>query len=226
MEITWFGHSNFKIAFDDHVILIDPFFEGNPNAPLNVADLAQVDLVLVTHDHGDHVGQAVEICQKTKASLVGVFDTVNHLIELGLPGDQGVGMNIGGIIELLGVQVKMVQAMHSTATGAATGYILTFSNNYCIYHAGDTGLFQSMQLFPIFHDIDLALLPMGGWFTMGPRQAAYACKLLQCKAVAPMHWGTFPILEQGTDNFELALKKFSPETELKVLELGTPTVLN
>lgn len=225
MEITWFGHSNFKIDFNGQVMLIDPFFEGNPNAPLHAADLKRVDLVLITHDHGDHVGQAVEICSRTGAPLVGVFDTVQHLIEEGLPGSQGIGMNIGGTIEQLGVKVSMVQAVHSTNTGAATGYILTFPDGYCLYHAGDTALFKSMELFPVFHDIDLALLPVGGWFTMDPAQAAYACKLLRCKAATPMHWGTFPILEQGTDNFARELKTHAPQTQLKVLELGKPTAL-
>ncbi|MBU1247741.1 MAG: metal-dependent hydrolase [Proteobacteria bacterium] len=222
MELTWFGHSNFKIAFGDHTLVIDPFFDGNPTAPIPATDIGAVDLVLITHDHGDHVGQAIEICQRTRASLVGVFDTVNHLIEEGLPDQQGIGMNLGGTIEQLGVQIKMVQAMHSTRTGAATGYIMTFPDGYCLYHAGDTSIFQSMELFKVFHKIDLALLPVGGWFTMDPRQAAYACRLLGCKAVVPMHWGTFPILEQNTDTFRDALKEFAPDVVLKVLTPGTP----
>ncbi|MGE4504127.1 MAG: metal-dependent hydrolase [Desulfovibrionaceae bacterium] len=226
MQITWFGHSNFRIDFDGKSLFIDPFFEGNPSAPIGYDKAGRADLVLVTHDHGDHVGQAVELAREGGAPLVGVFDTVQKLAGLGLPAEFGVGMNIGGTVEQLGIRIKMVQAMHSSASGAATGYILTFPSGFTLYHAGDTGLFQSMALFAEFHDIDLALLPVGGWFTMDPEQAAYACKLLRCKRTIPMHWGTFPILEQNTDGYAAALQKHAPGTELLVLEPGKPTEID
>lgn len=220
MQITWNGHSNFYFEHAETTFLIDPFFEGNPCAPDSCDLNRPVDAVLVTHDHGDHVGQAVDICRATGAPLVAVFDTVNSLIDQGLPPEQGIGMNIGGTVEIDGVQIHMVQAMHSTATGVAAGYILTYPDGFCLYHAGDTGLFASMQLFSAFHDIDVALLPTGGHFTMGPRQAAFACKMLGCKNVVPMHWGTFPILEQNTDNFAYQLKATAPDTKLLAMQPG------
>jgi L-ascorbate metabolism protein UlaG (beta-lactamase superfamily) len=226
MQLTWNGHSNFLLQQDGVSFRIDPFFEGNPCAPTDCDLSEKVDAVLVTHDHGDHVGQSIEICKETGAPLVGVFDTVNKLIEQGLPQGQGIGMNIGGSVELAGVQIQMVQAMHSTASGVAAGYILTFPNGFCIYHAGDTGIFSSMQLFSFFHNIQVALLPIGGHFTMGPRQAAFACKMLGCRKVVPMHWGTFPILEQNTDNFARQLKDAAPDTELISMTPGSTVTLN
>lgn len=222
MQLTWFGHSNFKIDGPERSLLIDPFFEGNPKSPTGPDAITDLDAVLITHDHADHVGQAVDICKRTGAQLVGVFDTVNELVSQGLPAEQGVGMNIGGTVEVAGVQAKMVQAVHSTRTGAATGYILTFDDGFCLYHAGDTALFMTMKLFKAFHDIDLAILPIGGHFTMDARAAAYACSLLGCSTVVPMHWGTFPVLEQNTDTFAGFLQEFSPETGLMVLEPGKP----
>ncbi|MGE4551634.1 MAG: metal-dependent hydrolase [Desulfovibrionaceae bacterium] len=214
MNITWFGHSNFQLAHNGITVVIDPFFHGNPNAPITCGEVECADLVLVTHDHGDHVGQAVDLAKATGAKLVGVFDTVNKLVGQGLPQKQAVGMNLGGGVELAGVRIHMVQAMHSTASGAPAGYILTFPGGPCVYHSGDTALFASMALFAEFHDIDVALLPIDGYFNMDGEQAAYACKLLRCKAAVPMHWGTFPMLAQDTTAFEAGLKKHAPATRM------------
>lgn len=225
MKIIWYGHSNFKIEAQGLTLLIDPFFTGNPTSPIDYTDIKKADIVLLTHDHADHVGDSVGICKATGAKLVGVFDTINLLAEQGLDQDRCVGMNIGGTVEMDGLKIKMVQAMHSTASGAATGYIITFEDGYCIYHSGDTGIFSSMELFARFHDIDLALLPIGGHFTMDPMQAAYACKLLSCQNVVGMHWGTFPILEQNTDRFAKYLMEASPGTKLINLTPGEPYTL-
>lgn len=221
MNIIWYGHSNFFLEHEAGSLCIDPFFEGNPTAPGKADSITAADAVLITHDHGDHVGQAVDIVKRTGARLVGVFDTVNDLAATrGLPANKGLGMNIGGTVSVGDIRVKMVQAVHSSQTGAATGYIITFPGGPTVYHAGDTALFASMELFGKFHDIDLALLPVGGWFTMAPEEAAYACRLLGCKTVTPMHWGTFPILEQNTSNFAAALKKHAPDTTLLELKPG------
>ncbi|WP_243546882.1 metal-dependent hydrolase [Pseudodesulfovibrio tunisiensis] len=222
MEITWYGHSNFRISSGGHSILLDPFFVGNPSAPVDYREVDACDLILVTHDHSDHIGQALELGIKHDAEIVAVFDTIQHLISTGLPQSLGVGMNIGGTVERLGIKIKMVQAMHSSATGAAAGYILTLPEGLCVYFAGDTGLFSSMELFAAFHDIDIAMLPIGGRFTMDPAQGAYACKMLQCKKIIPMHWGTWPILAQQTDSLAEALALTAPDTELVTLEIGKP----
>lgn len=220
---TWHGHSNFMVESNDKTILIDPFFEGNPTSDIASTEITKVDYILVTHDHGDHVGQAVEIAKKTGAAIVSIFDTAQTFAEQGVDQEKLIGMNIGGTVELDGLKVKMVQAMHSSETGSPTGFIITCADNFCFYFAGDTGLFSSMELFGKFHNIDLALLPMGGWFTMDSKEAAYACKLLGCKNVIPMHFSTFELLEQNTKNFEKYLDRFSPDTRMIELAPGGNT---
>ena len=222
MQLTWFGHSNFRLEEDGVTVVIDPFFEGNCKAPCSWRDITACDVVCVTHDHGDHVGQAAEICQATGATLVCLFDLAPKMKGLGVPGGKVLGMNMGGTVEAAGVRVKMVQAVHSSATGAPAGFILTFPGGFCAYHSGDTALFSDMKLFRRFFDLDLALLSMGGWFTMDAVEAAVACSFLGCRNVAPMHWGTFPILAQNTDAFAAALKEHAPDTRLVTCPPGQP----
>lgn len=226
-RLTWYGHSNFKLETSSgKSLLIDPFFEGNPNAPVDAKSVGHVDCICLTHDHPDHTGQAVEIAKSTGATLIGVFDTIQKLVGQGLPEAQGLGMNIGGTVGAAGARVKMVQAVHSTASGAATGYIITLEDGFCLYHAGDTGLFASMELFSRFHAIDLAILPIGGHFTMDPEQAAYACKLLRPTWVVAMHWGTFPVLEQNTEAFAEQLANHAPDARLFPLTPGQTMTLS
>jgi len=226
MQLTWFSHSNFLLEADGVRVLIDPFFEGNPTAPVTWQSVGKVDAVLVTHDHGDHVGQAAEICQATGAKLVCMFELGQKMQAEGVPGGQILAMNIGGTVEAAGVRMKMVQAFHSSATGAPAGYILTFPGGFCAYHAGDTALFSDMKLFRRVFDMDLAMLPIGGWYTMDADEAAVACRFLGCRMVAPMHWGTFPVLAQNTDAFAAALKEHAPGTKLVKLEPGKPNELD
>lgn len=219
---TWNGHSNFTIQSGDKTIIVDPFFEGNPTASTSWNSIKQADAVLVTHDHGDHVGQAAEICNATGATLICIFDFIESMIAQGVDGNKIIGMNIGGTVEVAGIKIKMVQAMHSSASGAPAGYILTYEDDFCIYFAGDTGLFASMELFGRLHDIDVALLPTGGWFTMDSKDAAYACKMLNCKSVIPMHYGTFPILEQNAKSFIKHCAELAPGCKVIELETGKP----
>lgn len=220
-RLTWFGHSNFKLQTSSgKTILIDPFFEGNPVAPIVSGSIDHADCVCVTHDHGDHVGQALSIAKATGAIVVGVFDTIQKLVSQGLPEAKGLGMNIGGTVMAADARIKMVQAIHSSASGVASGYILTLEDGFCLYHAGDTGLFASMELFARFHEIDLAIVPIGGHFTMDPEQAAYACKLLKPNWVVPMHWGTFPVLEQNTTSFSDFLAQHAPDAKYISLAPG------
>jgi L-ascorbate metabolism protein UlaG (beta-lactamase superfamily) len=225
IRLTYYGHSNFGLDHGEGAFLIDPFFEGNPAAPHGASEIGNAAYVLVTHDHGDHMGQALDICKATGATMVGVFDTVQKVMGQGLPEDQALGMNPGGPVDLDGVAVEMVHALHSSASGIAVGFVLTFPDGTCVYHAGDTGLFGDMALIPEFHDLDYALLPVGGRFTMGPAQAAHACKLLACRKVVPMHWGTFGFLEQDLEGFRKELEARAPQCDLTAMQPGDTVVL-
>lgn len=223
MEITWFGHSNFRLKTGDAKVFIDPFFVGNPSSPMTYQEVDGCDLILVTHDHNDHIGQTLELAIKHDAEVVAMFDIIQNLIAQGLPEHLGVPMNIGGTVARLGMSIKMVQAMHSSTTGTSAGYIITLADGTCIYNSGDTGLFGDMELFGVFHDIDIAMLPIGGRFTMDAQQAAYACKLLKCGKVIPQHWGTWGILGQSTESMAEQLTLLAPDTKMVEIEIGKPT---
>ena len=162
----------------------------------------------------------LELAIKHDAEVVTIFDTIQNLITQGLPEHLGVPMNIGGTVNRQGLDIKMVQAMHSTVHGTAAGFIITDPNGLCVYNSGDTGLFGDMELFGKFHDIDIAMLPTGGRFTMGAKQAAYACKLLGCKKIIPQHWGTWSILAQNTEALAEQLALVAPDTKLIEIEIG------
>ena len=211
--ITWHGHANFQISSPDCNLIIDPFFTGNPNSQITWKGIDPPDLVLVTHMHGDHIGDTVPICKHTGAMLGTVVGIAEVIQRLGVPEKQilnGVGFNIGGTVTVKNTSITMTQAFHTTEAGTPVGYIIRLSDGYTVYHAGDTGIFSSMAIWGELYAIDLALLPMGGVFTMDARQAALAAKMLRAKAVIPMHWGTFPVLAQSTDEFAGELGKAAP----------------
>ena len=225
--LTWHGHSAFAITSKGKSILIDPWFDGNPAAKA-AAENMDADLVLVTHDHGDHVGQALDICKRTGASLGCIVELTAKLKAQGLPESQvlnGIGFNIGGTVTHEGIAVTMTQAHHSCESGVPTGFIIRLEDGYTIYHAGDTGIFSSMALWGKLYKIDLALLPIGGVFTMDAAQAALAAMMLRCKKVAPMHWGTFPVLDQNVDAFKAELDKLGLADTLMQVEVGVPVGL-
>lgn len=214
IKLTWHGHANFQLRYksgEERInILIDPFFTGNPKAPVKPEEIQKPDIMLVTHGHGDHVGDAVNICRDSGAKLaipVGVADT---FLDGGVQESQilnGHGFNIGGSMQVMGVKITMTQAFHTTNDVPPVGYIIRLPDGYTIYHAGDTGIFGTMALLGELYEIDLALLPTGDVYTMDMKQAALAAKLLKAKAVVPMHWGTFPALAQSMQGFPAILAK-------------------
>ncbi len=213
-KLTWHGHANFQLDFQsgtDRVnILIDPFFTGNPKAKIKPDAIDKPDIVAVTHTHGDHVGDAADICKRTGAFLATAVGMGDELLAAGVPEAQMLnahGFNIGGSVKAKGVTITMTQAFHTIAGVSPVGYIFTLPDGYTVYHAGDTGIFASMAVLGELYSIDLALLPAGGTYTMDIRQAAHAAKLLKAKAVVPMHWGTFPVIAQTMDGFSVELAK-------------------
>lgn len=222
-QITWHGHANFQIASSSVNLLIDPFFTGNPKAATTPEAIEAPDIVLVTHTHADHVGDAAAICIRTGALLATAVGMGEELLEAGVPAAQvlnGHGFNIGGSMQARGVTITMTQAFHTIAGVSPVGYIITLPDGYTIYHAGDTGIFGSMAVLGELYPIDLALLPAGGTYTMDMRQAAMAAKLLQAKAVIPMHWGTFPALAQNMDGFADMLAQTAPKCRAVIMAPG------
>ncbi|WP_337509566.1 metal-dependent hydrolase, partial [Desulfovibrio sp.] len=210
-QILWYGHSAFNISCDDKHVVVDPFL--TPASGTTAETIGPVDVVLVTHDHADHVGDAVAICKHTGAMLGAIVGTAQKLEAAGVPSAQllnYIGFNMGGTVAHAGFEFTMTQAYHSSESGSPAGYIIRTPDGKHIYHAGDTCIFAGMELWGRLYPIDVALLPMGGVFTMDARQAALACKLLGCKQVIPMHWGTFPVLAQDTEAFKAELARVAP----------------
>lgn len=228
VQIRWFGHSGFSIR-DGKTVLIDPWFQGNPKAPCGLESAPGADLLLLTHDHFDHAGDAVALAEKTGALVVAIFELAGELRAKGIPEAQllhgGGGMNVGGTVGVQGFEITMTEAQHTCGVGAPIGYVLKTPSGLTIYHSGDTGIFPGMALIGELYPIDVAMLPIGSVFTMDPRQAAKACALLKAKAVLPMHYGTFPILEQTADRFVAELAKVSPGTRPIVLAPGEETTI-
>jgi L-ascorbate metabolism protein UlaG (beta-lactamase superfamily) len=225
-KVRWLGHAGFIITSPKgKVIVIDPWIVDNPLCPIKLDNITTADIVLVTHDHFDHVGNAEDIVKKTGAILVAAPETARKFqSERGVSGEQvvfgGYGMNIGGSALVKGITITMTQASHSSQTASPCGYIIRLEDEKTVYHAGDTGIFASMRLLGELYKMNLALLPIGSVFVMDPVQAARALKLLNPKEVIPMHYKTFPILEQSADRFVALAKKDAPEVRVVVLEPG------
>lgn len=240
-DIQWFGQSAYKITTArDQVILIDPFITNNPVTPEEYKDLTElgdVDLILVTHGHGDHVGDTGEIAGMTGAKVALNADLGQTFRTLGIvPADQLIRFNKGGPIEPLdGVTITMTHADHGSEvvhpnpeTGAdqvypggdPVGYVIELPDGPTLYHAGDTGVFGDMAFIADYYQPDIAFLPIGGHFTMDPAHAAYAVKnLLKTETVVPMHYGTFPPLKGTPEEFEAELGD-DYEGELVVMQPG------
>ena len=224
-KIKWLSHAGFQITSSGgKVIYIDPWLD-NPVSTSKLDDVKEATMVLVTHDHFDHVGQAAEIVTKTGGLLVAMVETAKRLQnDAKIPAEKvcyfGYGMNIGGNLVYEGISVTMTQAFHSTATGAPCGYIIKLEDGTTLYHAGDTGIFESMKTFGELYPIDIAMLPVGSVFTMDPYQASKATKMISPKKVIPMHYKTFPILVQDPKDFVSLVKKEAPKVEVVVLNPG------
>ncbi len=216
MKITWLGHACFLLE-GSKKILIDPFLSGNPTAPVKPEDL-DVDIILVTHGHGDHLGDAEVISKKCNAPIVAIYELAVYLSKRGC---ETIGMNIGGTLNFEGVKISMVKAEHSAdivgdeiiSGGKAVGYVV--EDGVTVYHAGDTDVFMDMKLIGEIYKPKVAILPIGGFYTMSPRTALKAIELLRPEIVIPMHYNTFPAIKQDPEEF----KKDAERLEVKVVVL-------
>jgi L-ascorbate metabolism protein UlaG (beta-lactamase superfamily) len=202
IKLTWLGHATFRVETPEgKTFYIDPWIGTNPMCPESEKKVKQVDVLVCTHGHFDHIADAVELAKRDGTTVVGIFELCAWLQKKG--AKQIAPMNKGGTQLVADVKITMVHAVHSCGIqdgdqivygGEACGYVLEFSNGVKIYHAGDTNVFSDMAIIRELYAPKIAMLPIGDHFTMSPREAAHACKLLKPETVIPMHFGTFPVL--------------------------------
>lgn len=244
IEVQWLGHATVRIVSEaGKVIVIDPYLSINPMTPVEYRDveaLGPVDLVLVTHGHPDHIADLVPLVKATGARVIAPYELVRNLISAGeISSDQITLLGKGGYVEPLGrgIRVHMVRAEHSSSLdlrvmglqdlasvrhvegGEPSGYVIEFETGFTLYHAGDTAPFGDMKLIGDFFEPDLALVPIGGVFTMGPEGAAYSVReLIRPKATMPIHFGTYPVINRTPEELIEALG--DSEVEVIVMEPG------
>ncbi len=202
IKLTWLGHATFRIQTPGgKTILLDPWVTGNPACPQNEKTVKKVDVMLCTHGHFDHIGDAVAIAKQHSPTVVGIPELIGWLEKKGVKNT--AMMNKGGTQAVGDIRVTMVHADHSCGItdgdqivygGEACGYVIHFENGVKIYHAGDTNVFGDMKIIHDLYNPEIAMLPIGDHFTMSPREAAYAVGLLKPRTVIPMHFATFPVL--------------------------------
>lgn len=219
-RITWLGHATFRIETNaGKVVYVDPWVMNNPMCPENEKQVKKIDAMLCTHGHQDHIGDAVQIARQHHPLVVGIFELCAWMEKKGTK--QILPMNKGGTQTVAGIKVTMVHAVHSCGIqeddgsivygGEACGYVLQLPGGVKLYHAGDTAVFSDMHIIRELYQPEIAMLPIGDHFTMSPREAAYACKLLQPKTVIPMHFGTFPMLTGRPEELRKLLGAGGPE---------------
>ncbi|MBZ5546768.1 MAG: metal-dependent hydrolase [Acidobacteriia bacterium] len=221
IKVTWLGHSAFRIETPEGKRLyVDPWIAGNPMCPESEKNVQRADVLICTHGHFDHIADAVDVAKKHDSVAVGIYELCLWLEKKGVK--QTAPMNKGGTQTVADVKITMVHAVHSCGIqdgdqivygGEACGYVLEFSNGVKLYHAGDTNVFGDMAIIRDLYAPKICMLPIGDRFTMSPREAAYACTLLQPETVIPMHFGTFPLLTGKPSELQALVPK------VKVVEL-------
>ena len=226
-RLKWLGHGTFRLtSLEGRSILVDPWLAGNPTCPEGEHVQEGLDAILITHGHDDHVADLLSTAAANPgAKVVAVLEAVWALAELGLPEESAVGMNLGGTVAVGGVSVSMVEAKHTTSlrvgdriesAGVPVGYVVGLEDGRSVYFAGDTALFGDMTLIGELYRPQLAVLPIGGHFTMDGRHAARAARMLGCGYVVPCHYRTFPLLAQDADAL---IEGLGGASKPKVLEL-------
>jgi L-ascorbate metabolism protein UlaG (beta-lactamase superfamily) len=223
LSITWLGHSTFILTTPGGKrIVTDPWLEGNPVCPPDMKKIDKADVILLSHGHFDHTGDVINVSRATNAQTVAVFELAQWLERKGV--QHVTGMGIGGTVEIAGLSITMVPAVHTSSIvendttvylGLAAGFVVKMENAQTVYFAGDTSLFGDMRLIAELHEPDIAFLPIGDHYTMGPKAAALAARMLGVRQVVPMHYGTFPVLTGRPDD----LKKLVDPHGIDVLVL-------
>ena len=202
-RVTWLGHATVLVETAAGTnFLIDPFLEHNPKFPRDFKLPERIDYVLLTHGHIDHMADAIPVAKKHDSTIVAMFELAGYMAGKG--AERTIGMNLGGSVEVDGVTLSMVEAKHSSSIeeggvslylGVAAGFVLAISDGPVLYHAGDTAVFRDMELIRDYYAPEVVMLPIGGCYTMGPKEAALAARYLAPKLILPIHWGTMPQLK-------------------------------
>ncbi|HEX3267956.1 MAG TPA: metal-dependent hydrolase [Gaiellaceae bacterium] len=228
VPLTWLGHASFRLdSPGGKRIYLDPWLE-NPKCPESEREPERIDVIALTHGHGDHVGQTVELTKTFKPEVVAMVELKGWLDQQGAEVGETPGPNKGGTVEAAGVTFTLTNAFHSSATedgsyaGEAAGIVVGLENGTTIYFAGDTCVFGDMQLIGRIYSPEVAVLPIGGHFTMDPREAGVALELLGSPRCVPCHYGTFPLLKGTPDE----LRRHAPDgVEIVALEPGETTTV-
>ena len=220
-KITWLGHATFTITTPSgQVTLIDPFIESNPSCPPALKKLSRVDIILLTHGHADHMADLLPIAREHSPQVVAIYETAKWLEKKGIRNVHIMAK--GGTVKVGEIEATMVDARHTNSIqdgdelingGEAAGFIVRMPGGFSLYHAGDTCVFGDMKLIGEIYKPELALLPIGDQFTMGPREAAFALRLLGVKHMIPMHYGTFPVLTGTPEALREAIYVVGSESE-------------
>ncbi|HEY2954693.1 MAG TPA: metal-dependent hydrolase [Candidatus Eisenbacteria bacterium] len=227
-SLTWLGHNTFRLTTrSGHVVLLDPWVEGNPACPANRKTFERIDVMTISHGHGDHMADAVNLGKKFNPTVVCNYEIHLFLQRKGL--NRTSPMNKGGSQTVDGIRFTMTHAVHSSGIedggqviygGEPCGFVITLEDGARIYHAGDTGVFSDMALIGELYAPEIALLPIGDLFTMSPREAAVAARLLRARHIVPAHYGTFPALTGTPAMLSEELKKLGVDAEVVALEPG------
>jgi L-ascorbate metabolism protein UlaG (beta-lactamase superfamily) len=232
VPITWVGHGTFHLTTPEGSgVLVDAWIDTNPVCPEPLKARVRDGLaaIFLTHGHSDHIADIGALAGDTGCGVVCQYDLVPYLEGKGVPGDKLVGMNKGGSVQMAGVRATMTNAHHSSSAyengqliplGTPAGFVLRFSNGFTVYHTGDTSVTMDMQIVGELYKPDLTILPIGDHFTMDPRQAAYALKLIGSPYAIPEHFGTFPMLTGTPAALEAACQEFGVTTRVIALKPG------
>jgi L-ascorbate metabolism protein UlaG (beta-lactamase superfamily) len=226
VQAQWLGHSAFKlISPNGTTILVDPFLSQNPSTPEEFKEQNDVDYILLTHGHEDHVGDTLDIAEQTDCTVVTMVELSRLLVNKhGLAEDQAVEFNKGGTVSFDDVSVTIVSANHSSSfqgdyAGDPAGLVISFDDDITFYHLGDTNIFYDLELYGELYEPDVIAVPMGDHYTMGPDEAAMACDLIQADYAVPIHYGTFPVLTGDPKEFK-QLTEETTDTEVWIPEAG------
>jgi L-ascorbate metabolism protein UlaG (beta-lactamase superfamily) len=225
VSLTWLGHASFRLdSPGGKRIYVDPWL-GNPKCPESEKEPERIDLIAVTHGHSDHVGDTIALWEKFKTPVVALVELRGWLATQGVSEDMGHALNKGGTVDVNGVKLTLTDANHSSSVfedgrflylGEPAGIVVELEDGFTLYFAGDTNVFSSMQLIGRIYEPDVAVIPIGDHYTMGPREAAVALELLGVKRCVPCHYGTFPLLTGTPDE----LRKLAPNVEVLTPEPG------